>query len=79
MRVFNRISRIFSGNICYIEKSTAEDTSDKYRNLNAQRYAYSISLSTTTKLQVTDTICGIVKIVNLIWYQAAFVYNLLRI
>ena len=56
----------------------AEDTSDDYQNSHAQRYVYRI-LFPATKLQATDTVCGIVKIVHLTSYSEAFVYNLIRI
>ena len=50
----------------YTEKTRAEDTisDDEYKNLYAQRYAY--ILLPAVKLQTTDTICGIIKIVHLI-------------
>ena len=57
-----------------MEKTRAKDTSYDYQNLYARRYAYSILLP-VTKLRKTDTICGIVKIVHLISYSEAFVYN----
>ena len=63
---------------CHTQKTRAEDTSDKYQNSYAQRYAYSILLA-ATKLRTTDTICGIVQIGHLTSYSEAFVYNLIRI
>ena len=62
----------------YSEKTRAEDNNHEYQSSHAKRYAYSILL-TATKLQTTNTTCGIIKIVHLISYSKAFVYNLIRI